>query len=91
MIDFLQKYAKAIVALLAPALVAIGASAGLNLSDEQALTLATLVTGFLVYLVPNKPPAQPGDIQAYIAGLEEKVKQMEASKTQELKSKKAGE
>lgn len=55
MIDFLRQYAKAIVALLAPLLVAIGARAGLSLSDEQAITLATLVTGFLVYLVPNKP------------------------------------
>lgn len=80
MIDYLRQYSKAIVALLAPALVAIGASAGLNLSDEQALTLATLVTGFLVYLVPNKTPAQSGDIQAYIASLEEKVKAAEMSK-----------
>jgi hypothetical protein len=56
MVEYLQQYSKAIVALLAPALVAIGAQAGLNLSDETALTLATLVTGLLVYLVPNKTP-----------------------------------
>lgn len=87
MIDYLRQYSKAIVALIAPLLVAIGASAGIGLSDEQALTLATLVTGLLVYLVPNKQPASaaPGDIQAYIAALEEKLKQAEASKTKELK------
>ena len=80
MIDFLRQYAKAIVALLAPALVAIGARAGLSLTDEQALTLATLVTGFLVYLVPNKQPTQPGDLQAYITELEAKVKQADANR-----------
>lgn len=77
MIDFLRQYAKAIVALLAPALVAVGASAGLNLSNEQAITLATLITGFLVYLVPNKPAGKEHDIQAYIEALEAKVRAIE--------------
>lgn len=77
MIDFLRQYAKAIVALLAPLLVAIGARAGLSLSDDQAIMLATLVTGFLVYLVPNKQQAQPHDVSAYITELEAKLKAAE--------------
>lgn len=81
MIDFLRQYAKAIVALLAPALVAIGAKAGLELTNEQAITLATLVTGFLVYLVPNKSKGEH-DIQAYIAALEAKVKAIEEANGQ---------
>ena len=79
MIDYLRQYSKAIVALLAPALVTIGAQAGLNLSDETALTLATLVTGFLVYLVPNKPPVEEVDSvdTAYLEAKKRHDEQME--------------
>lgn len=80
MIDYLRQYSKAIVALLAPALVTIGAQAGLNLSDETALTLATLVTGLLVYLVPNKPKELKfgAYTQAQLDAMEEKLRQAEA-------------
>lgn len=69
--DF-QKYNKALVALIAPIVVAIGARYGLELSPDEAGLLVALVTGLAVYLVPNKQ--QPDhDIQAYIKALEEKA------------------
>lgn len=54
----MQQYNKAIIALLAPALVAVGARYGLNLSADEAAILAALLTGIMVYLVPNKPAPQ---------------------------------
>jgi hypothetical protein len=50
----IQQYNKATIALLAPALVAIGARYGLALSADEAAILAALVTGIIVYLIPNK-------------------------------------
>jgi TRAP-type C4-dicarboxylate transport system permease large subunit len=51
--DLLNRNRKAIVGLLTPAVVFVGAKAGLSLSDEEAGGVASFVTAAVVYYVPN--------------------------------------
>jgi uncharacterized membrane protein (DUF441 family) len=44
---------KAIVAVATPIIVFAAAKHGLNLTDEQAIAAATLITGGATYAVPN--------------------------------------
>jgi hypothetical protein len=48
-----NRYRKAIAGLLTPVVIYFAARAGLSLSHDDALYVATAVTGVIVYFVPN--------------------------------------
>lgn len=56
--EFIRSAAKAVVAVVVGFVTSFAASQGFDLTDAQVAALTAFLSGLVVYLVPNKAPAE---------------------------------